>query len=111
MTINVTTTTMSEHPTMFGRRYHNVDLKKILYHFSSVANKSLLCPYWETSQRQMNSRMGCEFCPRNVSGHEVEGSDERYDGSQSLRSLPETKCVFWHVDDIVKELGIPAGYQ
>jgi len=98
-------------PTILGARYHNVDHMKILYHFSSVHYKSMLCPFWETSQRSINETFGCEFCPSNVYGHGVPGDDERYAGSRSLHSLSETKCVFLHIDDIEKEYKLPTGYQ
>ena len=86
-------------PTTLGARYHNVDHMKILYHFSSVHYKSMLCPFWETSQRSINGTFGCEFCPSNVYAHGVPGHDAT------------TKCVFLHIDDIEKEYKLPTGYQ
>ena len=95
-------------PTTLGARYHNVDHMKILYHFSSVHYKSMLCPFWETSQR--SGIFGCEFCLSDVYAHGVPGHDEGYAGRRSLRTLSTTKCIFLHIDDIEKEYKLPTGY-
>ena len=79
-------------PTILRARwYPNMDHMKILYHFSSVHYKSMLCPFWETSQR--SGIFGCEFCLSDVYAHGVPGHDEGYAGRRSLRTLPTTKCV------------------
>ena len=73
-------------PTILRARwYPNMDHMKILYHFSSVHYKSMLCPFWETSQRSIAGR-------------------------RSLRTLSTTKCIFLHIDDIEKEYKLPTGY-
>ena len=85
----------------------SVDHAKVLYHFSSVHYKTLLCPHRHMLQAQGGH---CEYSPSNVESHEVPGADERYSGSQSLRSLPHKKCVFIHHDDFDNDM-LPSGWK
>ena len=76
-------------------KWYDVDAMKVVYHFSTAHNKTMLCPHRHERQNL------CQFTPAAAQGTYVYRDD--IPNTRGLRSLKQNKCVFIHDEELADE--------